>query len=1213
MMLMLPIMYAIVILFHIVVFIVQVLIYPLLIYLMYQTGKSMVGEIANSVAAVTNLVPQVALAVTHGLMAALYVAAGITLVYIFTQVPKIQAYFKTFSIPNYTYPNCDMCVCKPEEQSDTSELDSKNTKAPSGTKEKNQTPVNKDGSNLLSQIGQNIFYNPDNLAESTLYAGAGIPFDGDIGCGVGTGGNCVPVNSISTGCENERSLPEFIDTFKEDGDTKSKGTAKFSAVLPLPDMVNLFNLKQKYFSNTVPNNNFNTSIAGNVGGKGTNQIKVTFNTDNNIPNTFYHLDNVVALVVGPDQGAALKEGQLITFQDLKQSKDVNITTFPENEYGTTSITGTSFFADAPLKQVTVKYADWNSPTNEKSVNYFIKGKIEDSSYLKFPMDVEYYQIIYSKPFTTFQTDQGNTLQNSFYSRYLFNGNNYIGNSFKYPYTDPTNDELNCNQGTIEPRDPQFKLFADYAQQYVVFLVRGVDPQSTKQKNRYDISKLMGYKDWGSKVVEFNGFLNVPIQKGYKSVKHDIANNNTTDPWSGNKLFYNSYSFLPTVSEMKEFNTPLTKYYSSLSNLTGSWGNNGVYGGYRFNCSGGYCTHVGVYPFGTVNQPNYYPNESLEGGSSLYYRLTTANSPGHFEFSFAGIDYDENCRGECKYNKTFCESGYDGGIYTNDVKILKSTDFNNNRIVMRSDRLPSSTSTYVPNPACGGPNVSNRFLMANPIFSVYALEDDGSVNSSIPPNSVPTNGEGDLPKTLETFSCDKLVPLECYKYDNVNGKKILTVRDPNDPNDNSCYTNKLGSKKKIMRNGCYVLVTTPFLSIARDFYLISEWNSRFVLNYAACQNVFSHVFTNNWVNGSLYMFSIVNQRVFDNKNKATARYCNRVVYLDANEVTTENGNVTSYSYYYRSAPYVNGNFYGQKSVGEPSQTNKFNLNFPTTIMDLGPRDLFTQEVILSDEYDGYILNTLDSTTFKDTSSILTYFITSRLTSKGFLNSVGSATLAFYFSRKNSFIDGDVAQLIATNSQYGIAPYDSAYYGDDDAFINNPEGDTVIGIFFTGNTQNRDFISPKRTIYYDSGSITDSSSCGLSVIPSKTQTVPFYQWNIKDASASADQSIFGSQTNEWATDFNPFFSYDYQKLDRLLPSSRYFRTNKSVLTKDFNGNIYSIDGNTRVLQAGLSTWSKNTDPIDKILLGAPYYFYFGLKKGKTSFDKFVQVWLDVATVD
>jgi hypothetical protein len=657
--------------------------------------------------------------------------------------------------------------------------------------------------------------------------------------------------------------------------------------------------------------------------------------------------------------------------------------------------------------------------------------------------------------------------------------------------------------------------------------------------------------------------------------------------------------------MVTYKTDLTQYYSNLTNYRASWANNGHYTE-KFRCQSSCKYTVGGYANNSLYKykSNYYLNENLEGGSSLKFNLDYYGPVGHTSFTFI----DLNCAKTCDWNKSFCSSDYLCKKYTNQIEIQKSLNWANNRIVMRADRQPTSTAEFKPNPVVD--NV--RTLHANPVFSMYVLEDTGGVNSSVPPNSVPTNGEGEITNPLlETFVCEKLIPLECYNYDDSTGSSKIVVR----PKGDECYTNKLGGNTLIMENGCYVLVTVPFLSIARDFYLISEWNSRFILNFAACQNVFSHVFTNNWVNGTLFAFSFINQRVFNKDNTASAIYCNDLVYLDAREVTLpDETKQISYSYYYRSSPYYNGQFLGDSAPSKsPSKSNVRNLLFPTTIMDLGPRDLFTQQVIESDEYDGYVVDTLSNTTYQDTSSILTLFIVSRLASKGFFNSIGSATLSFYFSRKNSFIDGDVAQLLSTNSEYGVYPYTSAFYGTDAAFINNLKGETVIGLFFTGKTQNRDYITPKRNIYYDNGSVT--AECGLSSIPGKTQTVPFYQWTLKDASETSDQSIFGSQENNWATSppNNQFFQYDYQKMDRILASSRYFRTNGSVYTKDFPGFIYSVDGANRNLLSGVGTWARNTDPNTDIVTGAPFFFYFGLKKGKTCFDKFTQVWLDVDTVE
>ena len=1189
MMLMTPVMYVIVILLHIVSFIVQVLIYPILIYLTFQAAKQAVGEYANAAAAVASFFPQIALAITHGIMGTLYVAAGITLLYITSQVPKIQAYFKNFKIPNYTYPNCDMCNCKESDNQNTKALDNELTKKPASGTQTNDVPVSTDGSNYLSKINNPNLYltSPkNNGAIGSLKSGVGIPYEGLIGNGVGTTGLCVKVDSIVTGCDDP-ALPEYMEIYKDpddDDNEKSKGTAVYTSMLPLPEMINLFNLKDKYFSNTVPNISFNNSIVGNFGGRGVNQIKVTFNTINNNPNTFYHLDNVIALLVSPDQGPSLTPEKIITFQDLNLSDDINYTGFSENEYGTTSITGTSYFVDKKTpKPFTIKYADPNNANNELTVDYLLNGNPEDAAYLRFPMDVEYFQVIYSKPYSQYVLEKGSDLECSFHNRYLANSDNYYYTSYKYPYPNAWVDEDDCNRGNIVNTGvPQIEEFGEFNKQYVVFLVRGVDPHSTRQKNKYDISKLLGYKNWGSKEVTINGKLNIPIQKNTKNVSHNISSNNTIDPYSNNYLFYNSYSFLPDVSTMKTFKTKLPQYYSNLDTTLASYNINRDYT-QKFACSGGYCGQQkdSSYPNNVTYKykSNYYLNENLEGGSSLSFNLYQYNSPGH-DIYFWVIDI--NCAKECKWNKSFCTSGYDSNKYNNEITINKSTDWSNNRIVMRGDRQPMSTSLYKPNP-----NVNSyRTIHANPIFSIYVLEDGGGINGNIVPSAVPSNGDGDPTNALlETFVCEKLVPLGCYNYLKVNGKNTITVKDPTD----ECYYTSKGSNTKIMENGCYVLVTTPFLSIGRDFYLISEWNSRFILNYAACQNVFSHVFTNNWVNGSLFAFSFINQRIFDSKNVPSAKYCNNTVFLDKNQVTLPDGTSrTSYSYYYRSSPYYQGQFVGDTSPNGISKSNIKNLNFPTTIMDLGPRDLFTQQVIESDDYDGYVVDTLSSTSYQDTSSILSLFLVSRLTSKGFLNSIGSATLLFYFSRKNSFIDGDVAQLISINSEYGVFPYTSAFYTDAASFINTLEGETVIGVYFSGKTQNRDFISPKRNIYYNNGDV--NSTCGLSMFPVKTQEVPFYQWRIKDTEETGDQSIFGSQVNEWSTDFVNFFKNDYQKMDRLLASSRYFRTNTSIYTRDFPGFIYSIDGMSRVFNYIVKSWKRKYDPKEDIFTGGPYFLFF-----------------------
>ncbi len=290
-------------------------------------------------------------------------------------------------------------------------------------------------------------------------------------------------------------------------------------------------------------------------------------------------------------------------------------------------------------------------------------------------------------------------------------------------------------------------------------------------------------------------------------------------------------------------------------------------------------------------------------------------------------------------------------------------------------------------------------------------------------------------------------------------------------------------------------------------------------------------------------------------------------------------------------------------------NEFLLNYPTTLMDLGPKNVFTQEVAKDDTFDGYIVNKLGSTTFNDVSDLLNLFILNRITSSGFLNSVASANINTYFSRANSFIDGDYAQMNAINSEFGVIPFDSDEYLDNTIYT-NPNDDSVIGVFFSSITENRDFISPKRNLFSQNGNITNNAC--YSYFPVKTQEVPFYQWSIKQGDPD---TIFGQDENEWYTkgiNGQVFFSYKYQQLDRLKNDSRYFRTNGSSLTKDFKGYIYSIDNNGNH-NTNVNSWDKNNPEERAILTGAPFYFYFGLKRGKTAFDRFSREWLDFENIE
>jgi hypothetical protein len=299
-------------------------------------------------------------------------------------------------------------------------------------------------------------------------------------------------------------------------------------------------------------------------------------------------------------------------------------------------------------------------------------------------------------------------------------------------------------------------------------------------------------------------------------------------------------------------------------------------------------------------------------------------------------------------------------------------------------------------------------------------------------------------------------------------------------------------------------------------------------------------------------------------------------------------------------------------------NLKNLKYPTTIMDLGPRNLYIQELVMSDDFDGYVANRLNTSSYGDVSELLNLLIITRLASPGFLERIGVTNVGIlsFFSRTKLMIDGDYAQMIAINSELSVAPFQSLNYPDNPAgqqnpIYYNPSSDinkVVFGVFFSSDTQTRDFISPKRTIIDPDG--IANQPCTFSYFSVFTQTVPFYQWNIKPDDTN---SIFGSQKNGWYTNpiNNPaFFNYPYQLLDRIEPSSRYMRTSQSPENKYFKGYIYSVypDG---TLNPEFNSIESNSYDDRLFNTGAPFYFYFGLKKGKSAFDRFTTKWLDTTT--
>ena len=765
----------------------------------------------------------------------------------------------------------------------------------------------------------------------------------------------------------------------------------------------------------------------------------------------------------------------------------------------------------------------------------------------------------------------------------------------------------------------------------------------------------------------------------------ITNGSNVDVETGysnqsQKLYFNSFSYTPQVNEIvgqftgtslgvpyvydavisskySAFTSNLVSYYSYMDNTAMGWAAdcgginvinktnidtnvaNSTNEGLRVsqfnkfswriitgNCVSNFATYSMNYL--SVNSPylpttpfnqGYFRNEIVEGGPIMYTNFTIDqqdNGPDTTPNINNGaltdkFKYIYNVNGLKDSNDAYwfyITSNYFSRIYDTTGNTLNfSLGSNDNQIIMRADRLP--TSTNVEEYCCNG-----MVLQKNNNFQIYLIPEEGVLNITSSPGSTGSAGSGDLEylyedlvqstgitKVFETFTCNGSINLECYDCDKTGPNGTIKI---NSGDCNKCFG------KSIFSNGCYKFVTTIFLSLGCDISNMFEWIARNMVMLGACRNVFSHRFVNNWVNGTLYAFPIKTEiRSFTsptstNPNQPILSYCSEMVKF---EPQTRN-------FYYRCTPY-------NITTGDFIKTGDGNFGFPTTIMDLGPRTDFLQELVMSDEYDGYVVNRLDSSSFGTVDDILNLFIVSRFIDKTFLKSLlGSLNILAYFSNgrpgTNLQIDADYAQLISINSELGVAPFlPSNYPNNPNPLGQNPiffDCDNVLGIFFSSDTQTRDYISPKRTIINDS--VTINSNCAFNNFPVFSQIVPLSQWEIN--ATGANDSIFGRQFNTWKLSLsdNTVFSYRYQSLDRLDANSRYFRNNSSTLTKYQKGYIYAVTGDTGEITADPSYWDNNTPVSDQelITVGAPFHFYFGLRRGASSFDRFRTKWINTNNV-
>ena len=974
-----------------------------------------------------------------------------------------------------------------------------------------------------------------------------------------------------------------------------------------PQVLNDFNTRDKYFT---------------AGGQ-VNQISITPNQT--LPGAGTYKDSVIVLLTKAGTTQDLGVGNVLSFNSPKKSNGViNLTGATLNQFGLNSVTGTT--QTNPISfGVPVTYANPLGGTSSTTIQVIETGSTEN--YMKYVPDIEYFQVVTGMTVSQYESlsEDVGTNVNLYHDAYLKHTIQYdtISNAFpnigdvtvvnstvSHEAEDGTTSTIKTNNFVAIQGIPDYEIRYE-----VVILVRGVDPNTSKQTIKYDLSKIFGYTTSNTITVEGSYYLNVPIQPSSSTIQpksHNTSNNVTSTG-----LYFPSYTFTPDSNAYSAFTSTNPYYYLSTDDFSmsvsgstppffysgdyvaidsvGGFPDMADYSGYNgqvsttltkllpYNNNTGVAQNVGGnafigtnYVWNTINPFGWYDINS--GNKNIY------------GWPAGGTGYDFYAAYSAAYHR-YNEGG--GGPY--------GVNFNDsNNIVMRSDRLPTSDCTE------NGPSPFTSFAIhQNNNFCVYKADSLQSTNPTqgVSPD-LPSGEQYDTelePGLISTLACDGMVPLECYEGSG-NDVEVIPADQCEVPEDR-------------MINGCYCLLNKTYLAeYGADAKLFLEWKTRFTITFAACRGVFAQVFQNNWINGTLYMFSFNKTATYplNSVTDPTYKYCDDVIIF--NDIN--NG------FYYRSSPWDGSNFIGKDSP-DPNPSglipsillndypgtgyNDKQIQFPTTIADLGPRENFISEICNNDNFNGYMIDRVRATSYQDTSDLIQLGFLSRILNDNFRqaiipltnpagdNTEGKGIIQFFNSdRKGDRIDGDFAQMLSINSEWRISPFlsenylnpASIFFGDD----NQAEQRPVFGVFYSSTTIDYSY---RRNLTPGVETLSVAPPLDYTYGFPKTQDVPHYKWKIQGTQSNV---IFGSENNNWNTDYssNGFYTKGYQDLD-FNTANEYLQTPTTkfgILTNfDING----------------APDPSNNQLNDDIIVGAPYHFYFGLNNGKTAIDKFIKLYI------
>jgi hypothetical protein len=304
-----------------------------------------------------------------------------------------------------------------------------------------------------------------------------------------------------------------------------------------------------------------------------------------------------------------------------------------------------------------------------------------------------------------------------------------------------------------------------------------------------------------------------------------------------------------------------------------------------------------------------------------------------------------------------------------------------------------------------------------------------------------------------------------------------------------------SKRSEFANGVFYIVPGT-QSSARLSGILREYYRRKRVGKLFCGGIVNYSFIDNWLSGSLYFFQFKSKKVSGGV-ESNMKYCRNLVRF----VETQK------RFYYRSAFTLSG-----------STFNRLNniLGFPTTFVDLGPRDEFIKEICVDKNLDPNcaVARSIGSTSFKSFGELLGLAINYRMDVSNSTFEINNFFDNSGFSGQSfqNVLDGDILQLVSINNEVGIEEFDlqnPKYIGysyqilDPDLYPNffkknNDWGPLPVTMELDEDGQRI------RSCLNEPGRLTESS-----------QKIPFYLWNKRGTGFGTSGSLVDDQSWDYSS--------------------------------------------------------------------------------------------------